>query len=48
MLFRDVIGHGELKNHLIQEIRGDKIAQTQLFSGKMGYGTLPLALAFIQ
>jgi DNA polymerase-3 subunit delta' len=48
MLFKDVIGHGELKHHLVQEVKRDKIAQTQLFSGKMGYGTLPLALAFIQ
>lgn len=48
MLFRNVIGHSELKNQLIQEVKEDKIAQTQLFSGKMGYGTLPLALAFIQ
>ena len=48
MLFRNVIGHSELKNQLIQEIKGSKIAQTQLFSGKMGYGTLPMALAFIQ
>lgn len=48
MLFKDVIGQGELKHHLVQEIKRDKIAQTQLFFGKMGYGTLPLALAFIQ
>lgn len=41
MLFKDVIGQVELKDHLIQEIKGGKIAQTQLFSGKMGYGTLP-------
>lgn len=48
MLFKEVIGQEELKLHLIQEARADKIAQTQLFSGPMGYGTLPLALAFIQ
>jgi DNA polymerase-3 subunit delta' len=48
MLFKDVIGQDELKLHLIKEAKSEKIAQTQLFSGKMGYGTLPLALAFIQ
>lgn len=48
MLFKQVIGQVELKEHLIREARADKIAQTQLFSGQMGYGTLPLALAFVQ
>lgn len=48
MLFKNVIGHNELKHHLIQEIKEGKIAQTQLFSGKMGYGNLPMALAFVQ
>jgi DNA polymerase-3 subunit delta' len=48
MLFKDVIGQDELKQHLIKEARGEKIAQTQLFSGKMGFGNLPLAMAFIQ
>ena len=48
MLFKNVIGQEELKQHLIQVANADKIAQTQLFAGQMGYGTLPLALAFIQ
>jgi DNA polymerase-3 subunit delta' len=48
MLFKNVIGQTELKEHLVREAKSEKIAQTQLFSGKMGYGTLPLVLAFIQ
>lgn len=48
MLFKEVIGQETIKEHLIHEIREDKVAQSQLFHGKMGYGTLPLALAFIQ
>lgn len=48
MQFRDVIGQEELKNHLIQEVRSDKISHAQLFAGKPGYGGLPLALAFVQ
>jgi len=48
MLFKNVIGQEDLKQHLIQVAKADKIAQTQLFAGQMGYGTLPLALAFIQ
>ncbi len=48
MLFSEVVGHKELKTHLIEEIKADKISHAQLFTGKAGYGTLPLALAFIQ
>ena len=48
MQFRDVIGQEELKNHLIQEVRSDKISHARLFAGKPGYGGLPLALAFVQ
>lgn len=48
MLFSDVVGQTELKRHLIEEIQQDKISHAQLFAGKSGYGTLPLALAFVQ
>lgn len=48
MQFKQVIGQRELKSHLIQEIRSDKVSHAQLFLGKSGYGNLPMALAFVQ
>jgi DNA polymerase-3 subunit delta' len=46
--FSSISGQQELKHHLIQEVKGGKISHAQLFLGKPGYGTLPLALAFVQ
>ena len=46
--FANVIGHEELKHHLVQEVQQGKISHAQLFLGKPGYGSLPLALAFVQ
>ena len=48
MQFKDVIGQTEIKQHLINEVKQDRISHAQMFLGKAGYGTLPLALAFIQ
>lgn len=48
VLFKDVIGQKEVKEHLIKEIKSDKVSHAQLFYGKTGYGPLPLALAFAQ
>lgn len=48
MQFATINGQEELKAHLIQEVNGGKISHAQLFLGKSGYGTLPLALAFVQ
>ncbi len=48
MLFSEVIGQNALKAQLIHEVVADKISHAQLFVGKAGHGTLPLALAFIQ
>ena len=48
MLFKDVIGQAELKNHFVQEINSGKISHAQLFLGNTGFGGLPLALAFVQ
>jgi DNA polymerase-3 subunit delta' len=47
MQFVDVVGQQELKNHFITEIKSGNIAHARLFYGKPGYGTLPLALAFV-
>lgn len=48
MQFSKVVGQKELKQHLVREVKGGKISHAKLFLGKEGYGTLPLALAFIQ
>ena len=48
MQFIDVVGHNELKKRLIHEVNQNRISHAQLFLGKMGYGGLPLAMAFIQ
>src|SRR3989338_4988709 len=48
MQFSAVIGQDELKHHLLHEVKGGKISHAQLFLGKPGYCSLPLALAFVQ
>lgn len=48
MKFSDVIGHDDLKRRLSQQIDAGRISHAQLFSGAAGYGTLPLALAYVQ
>jgi DNA polymerase III subunit delta' len=48
MLFRDVIGHGALKQSMIKTINEGRISHAQLFLGAEGSGALPLALAYIQ
>jgi len=48
MRFSEVIGHTQLKKNLIDEINHDKVSHAQLFLGKSGHGTLPMALAFVQ
>lgn len=48
MQFKDVVGHTQLKKDLIREIVNDKVSHAQLFIGKAGHGSLPMALAFTQ
>lgn len=48
MQFKDVVGQGELKSHLIKEVLSEKVSHAQLFLGKPGFGSLPMALAFVQ
>lgn len=48
MQFKDVVGQSELKAHLLDEVKHDKISHAQLFLGNSGFGGLPLALAFVQ
>ncbi len=48
MKFSDVIGQEELKRQLRESVAVGRISHAQLFSGAAGYGTLPLALAYVQ
>ncbi|MBP7478617.1 MAG: hypothetical protein KA797_08845 [Chitinophagales bacterium] len=48
MQFSQVIGQSSIKENLIRIVQEDKIHHANMLSGKMGYGTLALALAFAQ
>lgn len=48
MQFKDVIGQNQLKKQLIKDVQSDRISHAQLFLGSTGFGTLPLAIAFVQ
>jgi DNA polymerase III subunit delta' len=48
MLFKDIVGQEDLKNHLIQTVKDDRISHAQLFLGPEGSGSLALALAYAQ
>lgn len=48
MRFCDVVGQKELKEHLVRAADEGRVSHAQLFSGRSGYGTLPLALAYAQ
>ncbi len=48
MLFKDVIGQNEVKQHLAEMVQLNRLSHALLFLGKQGSGALPLALAFAQ
>lgn len=48
MLFKDVIGQAEVKQHLAEMVQQNRLSHALLFLGKEGSGALPLALAFAQ
>ena len=48
MLFKDVIGQHETKQHLVEMVAQNRLSHALLFLGKEGSGALPLALAFAQ
>src|SRR5690349_11283412 len=48
MLFSDVIGQQEVKGHLVEMLKHNRLSHALLFLGKEGSGSLPLALAFAQ
>lgn len=48
MRFKDIVGQRVLINSLTRIIDSGRISHAQLFSGKNGYGSLALALAYAQ
>ena len=48
MQFKDIIGHQEVKNHLIQSVNNNRVSHAQLFLGPEGSGSLALAIAYAQ
>ncbi|QDP86598.1 DNA polymerase III subunit [Chryseobacterium sp. SNU WT5] len=46
MNWEQIVGHQELKNLLKESIHNNRVSHAQLFVGKDGFGTLPLAIAF--
>lgn len=48
MLFKEVIGHKEVKESLIRSINEGRISHAQLFLGSEGSGNLAMALAYVQ
>ncbi len=48
MNFSEILGQEYLKNHLIKSTDNGRISHAQLFVGKEGSGTLPMAIAYAQ
>jgi len=48
MLFSEIIGQEHIKTHLQQSAENGRIPHAQLFIGKEGSGTLPMAIAYAQ
>ena len=48
MLFNQIIGQEHIKNHLMASAKNGRIPHAQLFVGKEGSGTLPVAIAYAQ
>lgn len=48
MQFKSIVGHQEIKSHLIQQVKSNRISHAQMFLGKEGSGNFQLALAFAQ
>lgn len=48
MRFADITGQEELKAHLRRTVDEGRVSHAQLFTGRAGYGTLALAVAYVQ
>ncbi len=48
MQFKEIIGQSEVKQHLTDMVRHNRLSHALLFLGKEGSGALPLSIAFAQ
>lgn len=48
MLFKNIIGHSQIKAQLVKTVQQNRVAHAQLFYGKPGSVAYPLALAYAQ
>ncbi len=48
MQFKEIVGHAEIKEHLLSTVQNQRISHAQLFLGPEGSGSLALALAYAQ
>ena len=48
MLFKDIVGQEEVKEHLIRSVRQNRVSHAQLFLAPEGAGGLALAVAYAQ
>ena len=48
MRFQDIIGHQDIKEHLIGTVNNNRVSHAQLFLGPEGSGSLALAVAYAQ
>ena len=48
MRFADITGQDDLKRHLVQTVDAGRVSHAQLFTGASGFGTLALAVAYVQ
>jgi len=46
MIFENIIGQEHIKKHLIKSTENNRIPHAQIFIGKEGCGTLPIAIAY--
>lgn len=48
MQFKDIIGHEDIKEHLVHTVQENRVSHAQLFLGPEGSGSLALAYAYAQ
>jgi DNA polymerase III subunit delta' len=48
MQFAEIIGQNDIKQHLVNSVKENRISHAQLLLGHEGFGTLPMALAYAQ
>ena len=48
MQFKNIIGHEQVKTHLINTVKENRVSHAQLFLGPEGSGNLALAIAYAQ